>query len=249
MLFEFPHFLRPPDCWRRFVRCGLAILFGCTLLLGSGRLSSVAAQGKQVSVHPDSQFWIQGEATTHDFTCQVQTVQGEATLPPVKEALSSKTRSSEDEQTSVRVRVPVRAFDCGRRRMTEDLQETLKMEEHPQIRFELVHASVGAPTDTSGRWREIRVLGTLTIAGKKRLINLEAKGHAIDENRFRVRGCRPIRMTDFNIDPPTKAFGLIKVKDRVEVQFDLFAHAQTIDSTASFKRVSVDGRPTCSGGD
>jgi polyisoprenoid-binding protein YceI len=227
----------------------LSRLFFLVVVLSVGLGASPShAQERTLTVHSASQFWILGEATTHDFTCRVNRVEGTATLPPNRAALSSSDGQSsreEGRQPEVIVRVPVQAFDCGRRRMTEDLQETLKMEAHPEIRFELVDASVGAPTDTSGRWRAIRVLGTLTIAGTKRLVNLEARGHALDDNRFRVRGCRAIRMTDFNIEPPTKAFGIIKVKDRVEVQFDLFAHATAVDSPVSFEKRSTNQALSC----
>jgi hypothetical protein len=214
-------------------------------LLASGAAQRVQAQGQHLTVHSKSTFWIQGEATTNDFTCHVGRVEGRAELPPPEKALAA---SSKKRRTTVVVTVPVRAFDCGNRIMTKDLKEALKMEKHPTIRFELVHARVGVPTDTAGTWRRVRVLGTLTIAGTKRLINLEAKGHAIDRHRFRVRGCRGIRMTHFNIEPPTKAFGLIKVKDRVVVHFDLLAYAPDAVSDAPFEAVSVNEAPSCSVG-
>jgi polyisoprenoid-binding protein YceI len=210
------------------------------LLVGGGQAGW--AQRTHLTLHTDSQFWIQGKASSISFTCKVKRVQGAAELPTTRSALSS---SADERQTEVVVRVPVQAFDCGNSRMTEDLQEALKMEKHPKIKFELVHATVGTPLDTTGTWRTVNVLGALTIAGTKRLINLEAAGHALDKHRFRVRGCKPIRMTYFNIEPPTKAFGLIKVKDRVEVQFDLLAYAPQETLSSPFKVVSVDESPSC----
>jgi len=222
-------------------RLGLAVVLGM-LLFGGGVGQKAWAQRTHLALHSKSQFWIQGEASTIDFTCKVSQVEGEAALPTTQSALSS---SSEERETKVIVRVPVTAFDCGNSRMTKDLQDALQMEEHPKIRFELVHARVGTPLDTSGTWRKVNVLGTLTIAGTKRLVNLEAAGHALDKHRFRVRGCTPIRMTHFNIDPPTKAFGLIKVKNRVEVQFDLLAYAPPETSESPFQVVSVDESSSC----
>lgn len=212
-------------------------------VLGHGQASW--GQQTRLVLHTDSQFWIQGAASSIRFTCKVSRVEGTAELSTAQSRLSS---SPGERQTEVVVRVPVRAFDCGNARMTTDLQEALKMEDHPNITFELVHATVGTPLDTSGTWRRIRVLGTLTIAGTKRLVNLEARGHTIDRHRFRVRGCRALRMTHFNIDPPTKAFGLIKVKDRVVVQFDLLAFAPAKTSGAPFEEISVDESPSCSVG-
>jgi len=207
-----------------------------------GGAFDVAAQNTQLTVHPKSQFWIQGEATGLSFTCRVPEVDGRAALPPPDHALAT---SADEQQTEVLVTVPVKAFDCGRDGMTRDLQETLNMEDHPEIRFELIHATVTSQTDTSVQWRRIEVLGALTIAGTKRLTRLHAAGRALDEHRFRVRGCHPIQMTYYNVEPPTKALGLIKVKNRVEVQFDLLAHTSEQASASSFDSVTIGTPPAC----
>lgn len=222
-------------------RTGGLLLLVVGLLLLLPLFQPASAQTARLTIHPKSQFWIQGEATTHTFTCRVEQVDGEAAIPSTR----STPTATDEEQTEVRVEVPVEAFNCGNNRMTRDLQETLKMEEHPKIRFELVHATVTSTVDTAAHWRQIEVLGALTIAGKKRLTRLQANGRALDENRFRVRGCHPVRMTYYGIEPPTKALGLIKVKNRVEVQFDLLAHTQEQDP-GSFDTVSITEAPACS---
>lgn len=217
-------------------------LIGVALVLLGGA-STAAAQGTAVTVHPKSQFWIQGEASSIDFTCRVGRVNGHAELPPARDTIP--TSADREEQTTAVVTVPVKAFDCGKDRMTRDLQDALKMEDHPEIRFELVHATVKGRVDTSTSWRRVEVLGTLTIAGTKRLTRLSALGQALDAEHFRVRGCHPIRMTYYNVDPPTKALGLIRVDNRVEVQFDLFAHAASGTDDAPFASQTVGDPPAC----
>lgn len=212
-----------------------------TLILLSGLLS-VPAEGQiQVTPHQKSQFWIDGKATGRSFTCKVTRIEGTAQLPDRKEGIPQE---SSDERATVTVRVPVRAVDCGNSMMTNDLQEALKMEQHPKIRFQLVHATVGGRIDTSAQWRRIDALGPLTIAGTKRLTRLDAAARALDDNHFRLRGCLPIRMTYFGIDPPTKALGLIQVKNRVEVQFDLLAQTASADS-APLDTISLTNPPSC----
>ncbi len=225
--------------------CSALVVAGLLLCSGGVLEAGAQGQGTQIRVHPDSRFWIQGEATTHAFTCVVKRVEGEATLPPARTVRSSTSdrASQRERQPQAIVRVPVKAFDCGKRMMTKDLQETLEMEEHPTIRLELVHATVGDPVPGRPDWRQIEVLGTLTIAGKKRLRRIHLTGRAFDKRRFRVRGCHAIRMTYFGIEPPTKALGLIKVKNRVEVQFDLFAHAADLQAGRAFDSSTTENRP------
>jgi polyisoprenoid-binding protein YceI len=229
--------------WAR--RPGAAALL---LLAALGLLPAASgpahAQGTRLAVHPKSQFWIHGEAASIDFTCAVDRVDGHATLPPARDSIP--TSADREGQAEVVVSVPVKAFDCGNDRMTDDLKEALQAETHPTIRFELIHATVGPPLDTTGHWRRVDVLGALTIAGTKRLTRLRTAGRALDPRRFRVQGCHALRMTYFNIDPPTKAFGLIKVKNQVQVQFDLLAHASSLAANGSFTSRSAEEVPSCS---
>lgn len=221
----------------------MILVFVTTVGMGLLGSPSVAiGQSIQLTVHPKSQFWIQGRATTHTFTCEVNQVEGRATLVADQDSGSASTQES---GTNVVVEVPVKAFDCGRDGMTRDLQETLKMNDHPRISFELVHATVTGRADSSEQWRRIEVLGTLTIAGTKRLTRFHVVARSLGNDDFRVRGCHPIRMTYYNIEPPTKALGLIKVKNRVEVQFDLLAHSPENGSLSPFDSVTISEAPTC----
>ena len=220
----------------------LAVVVGASGL--APRSAPAQSSSTHLRVHDKSQFWIQGEAASIDFTCTVSRVEGRAALPPAQDSVP--TAADREDQTEVVVTVPVNAFDCGKDRMTRDLQEALKMEDHPEIRFELIHATVKkSALDTSAHWRRVEVLGALTIAGTKRLTRLSATGRALDANRFRVRGCHPIRMTYYNIDPPTKAFGLIKVKNEVEVQFDLLAVTESTTQPTPFSSVTLAKAPSC----
>ena len=201
--------------------------------------TDAAAQSRHLTVHEKSRFWIQGEASIKSFTCVVNRVEGEARMNSDRERLST---SADEHQ--VTVTVPVSAFDCGKEGMTEDLQETLHMEDHPKIRFELVHARAGPVTDSSAQWQNIEVLGPLTIAGTKRLLRYHAVGRTYGSNYARARGCKTIKMTYFDIQPPTKAFGLIKVDDQIDVKFDLLATPPQ-DTTQSFSPPSITIPPPC----
>lgn len=213
-------------------------IVGLTLLL----LPLGADAQLRLTPHPSSRFWVHGDATVRKFTCAVDRIEGRARFPATRDRVSTE---ASDERAEAIVQVPVRAFDCGKSRMTRDLQETLKMEQHPEIRFELVHATMGGRTDTSAQWRRIDAVGPLTIAGTKRLIRLRAAVQALDEQHFRIRGCLPIRMTYFKIDPPSKLLGLIQVKNRVEVQYDLLAQTTSADSSVPFDTLSLTNPPSC----
>jgi hypothetical protein len=74
-------------------------------------------------------------------------------------------------------------------------------------------------------------VGELTLAGEQREIEMVVVAERLADGRFTLVGSRELKMTDFNITPPSALFGLIKAKDTVEVVFDLM--------------IGEQGRPDC----
>lgn len=208
---------------------------------------SSATGQMQLVPHPSSRFWIHGEATTHDFTCEVDEVEGSAQLPAPEDTIRPVSHTPARDQTAaqVNVRVPVRAFDCGNLRMTRDLQETLEMEQHPEIRFSLSDATLESAGDSSQAWSEIEVLGPLTISGTERLVRINAEARPLGNGQYQVRGCLPVKMTYFGVEPPTKAFGLIRVKNEIRVQFDLIAETTSARTSPSTPVSPRTNPPPC----
>ncbi len=177
-----------------------------------------------VEVHPGSSFWIEGRSSVNSFSCQVDSIAGTAQLATTRPAsLSDTTRSTVRPEADLEV--PVKTFDCGKRRMTEDLKETLQAKAYPVIWYTLHRAEIVDANSTAGH--RIRARGTLTIAGTERTIELVARGQRIGPGQFRLCGSRTLQMSDFGIDPPTKFFGLIRVEDEIEAHFDLIATTTT----------------------
>jgi polyisoprenoid-binding protein YceI len=161
----------------------------------------------------ESRFWIDGSSTAGSFTCAAREVHGTGQVAP-----------SSPPQVAGRVTVPVRAFDCGNRRMNADFADALRAQAHPSIRFEVRSAEVVGPTDA--RWTRARAAGTLEIAGVARPLAVEVDGRPLPDGHVRLRGRMPMRMTDFGVRPPTGLLGLVRAHDRIVVRFDLLAAPQ-----------------------
>jgi len=154
----------------------------------------------------ESRVWIEGRSTVNRFTCAATRVEG------VGEVEAGQA-------VQAWLVVPVRAFDCGERAMNRDLQEALQADRFPEIRFELSEAVVlEAPASDSAR---LEVAGALTIAGTTRTVRFEAAGQLLASGRVRLVGSLPLKLTDFNVKPPTALLGLIRVHDQITVHFDL----------------------------
>ena len=194
----------------------IALLLGLLgLILGGPVAAQASYDGQSYTVREASQFWIDGTSTVNAFTCAASDVVGFGTVD------EGTTRRADFHAEVV---VPVRSFDCGVRQMNRDLYDALKGKAHPAVRFTLQYAEV-LPGRASSEWTPLKVWGTLTLAGKQRPVTVTAQGQRLDNGRVRIQGRHALRMTDFDIEPPTGLLGLVRAHDDIVVRFDLVASA------------------------
>jgi len=185
-------------------------------VLGLLAAMPVTAQA-QYRVGPASQFWIDGTSTVNSFTCAASEVAGHG----VVKATESPSQHTD---LNAEVVIPVRAFDCGVRQMNRDMYEALKGQTHPAVRFAVDRAQL-LPAPPYAEWTPVKVWGTITLAGEQRPVTVTAQGQRLGDGRVRVQGQHALRMTDFDITPPTGLLGLVRAHDDIVVRFDLIAAA------------------------
>jgi len=122
--------------------------------------------------------------------------------------------------------LPISSFDCGNRRMNRDFIEALGGTKHPDIEVILLETQAnGSPGDQANS-----VIATVEIIinGTSNENEVPAIVTATDQFTFHVRGVVTLKMSDFNIDPPSPALGLVKVDDSMDVTFNLTVNANIL---------------------
>jgi hypothetical protein len=195
----------------------------CLLLLGAlGPLVGTHAVAQaQYTVRPASQFWIDGTSTVNAFTCAASEVAGHGTVEEAEGA-------SREAELQAEVVIPVRSFDCGVRQMNRDMYEALKGKAYPAVRFAIDRAEV-LPAPPYAEWTPVKVWGTITLAGARRPVAVTAQGRRLGDGLVRIQGRHALRMTDFDITPPSGLLGLVRAHDDIVVRFDLVASATGTD--------------------
>src|SRR5690625_5093108 len=196
------------------------IVMTVILLCGAGVVNGQTT----ITPEPESRFWIEGASNVNRFDCEAGTFEGEMEIEPeLPEELADEIRG----EINLELRIPVLSFECGRRRMNRDFYEALKSDSHPYIHFEYLDTRVLEQLEKQageeGNHWLLEVEGVLTVAGTSRTIMFNAEGGVLDEKRVRVRGHKPILMTDYDIDPPTALLGVVRAQDELTVYFDIVA--------------------------
>jgi polyisoprenoid-binding protein YceI len=90
----------------------------------------------------------------------------------------------------------------------------LDVKNFPAIKLRSVSFS---PTDHDAAWR---MVGDVELHGVTRREQFSLDCHQIGD-KLQIRGRKTFRLTDFNIQPGSAAFGTVKIKNEFEVTYDI----------------------------
>lgn len=196
----------------------LIVLLGFFISVGQSKAQSLASPGN-ITIEEGGRIWIEGTAGPVNFSCRAEKLSGQG---EIKNVQNPKATITDNGQINISVSLPVKSLNCGKRAMNRDMYGALKAEEHPEINYRVLQASLrDEPADTlQGEWMNIQTHGIMEIGGVQDTTTVFVQGK-ISDNRFQVRGSKNIHMDTYNIDPPSKMMGLIRANKNLTVHFDV----------------------------
>ena len=173
----------------------------------------------------NSSLEIHGTSSVNSFDCDAEVIQ-EVHNP------STDIQGTGFTMPGVSIVIPVRELDCDNRRMNRDLRDALKADLHPEIRFDVIRIILVPGNEASADTElepdpSITVEGHLSLAGVTRVVNLEVEGDLDESLRLHGWGSLDLKMTDFDVEPPTALFGLVKARNEITIRFHLIAEVLT----------------------
>ncbi|NTW33023.1 MAG: YceI family protein [Bacteroidetes bacterium] len=111
--------------------------------------------------------------------------------------------------------IPVKLIDCHNKLMNNDLQNLLNVSKFPHIQIKIKNLSISKNSGNLGKGSFIVIIDGINkeyVAFYKNYFK---------ENILVIDGNLSIDLSDFNISPPSKFFGLVKVDKILDVNFGL----------------------------
>jgi len=152
-----------------------------------------------------SKMTIEGTSTIHDWSSEVTQLTGQAVISTDGNQVTGLKK--------LEMSIPVVSIKGDRSGMDPKTYEALKKDEFPNIKFDL-----GKIETIDGK--SVVASGTLTIAGVTRHVDLKAS-YKESGDKISFSGEKAIKMTDFNVTPPTAMFGAIKSGDDITIKYDV----------------------------
>lgn len=177
---------------------------------------SIQAQDS-VQVLPTTRIWLEGSSSVNEFTCNLTNAK-EIDL----DVIEFTETSDSNHPFAVKIGFPVKLLDCGQKAMNNDMFDALKSRSFPTITFQLISISrVDSSDDSDSEFEFYAVQGTLTVAGVSRKVEMIAKAKAPQiDSPHKIVGSYSMNMLDFNVNPPTALWGLIKADKNIVIHFD-----------------------------
>lgn len=153
---------------------------------------------------------ISGTSTLHDWTMK----SSQATCTATFNLDGGGQVSALD---ALNFSTPATALKSEHSGMDNNAYKALKTDKNPTISYSLSSVSVSPGKDAS----TIECKGKLTIAGATRDEDVVAYCKINADNSITVTGTKKISMKDFQIEPPTFAFGTVKTGNDIVLTFHL----------------------------
>ncbi|MBC2840350.1 YceI family protein [Robiginitalea sp. SC105] len=183
--------------------------FSFVALFGMTWKGDVPVRETLVRIHPDSEVIISGTTNLNSFNCRYNLEEKTSPVHVVYEKTGAKYIFSR-----AQLLLQNSCFDCGGRGINRDFRELLRSEAYPQVHLELLYAQV--PEDLS---EAVRAGIRITLAGVTR--DFETDVICNFDPDLCIYGNFPMQLSDFDLEPPSKVLGMIKVDDQIEVQLNL----------------------------
>lgn len=153
-----------------------------------------------------SKLFVEGTSTVHDWQVEAAEFNAETKL-----SMNGGTISQVSDVVFI---TPAEGLKSGKRVMDNKIKDALKTNKHPEIKFTInKDQTINSDKGT--------ISGMLTIAGQSKPVDVKVDFDANNPEKFGVKGEVPLKMSAFNVEPPTAMMGTIKTGDDVVVKFDL----------------------------
>lgn len=166
------------------------------------------------SVQNNSSLSIKGSSNVNTFGCS-------SSGNFKSETIHGRILPNNSVELKGTVTININSFDCNNRMLTNDLRRTLKASEYPNMKIHFINLERVPLTHDNYDYVGGDVY--IELAGEKKRFYLR---YVLSKNGegLTLSGSRAFSFSDFNLSPPQKVGGMIKVKDDFDVAFELVIH-------------------------
>ena len=152
---------------------------------------------------------IHGTSNLHDWDEKVETVTGDGIV--------NWNKDGSFDLSAINIKMDVRSIKSDNSVMDNNTYKALKAEANPKIIFtlNLPVKSIQAKANE----KIVSAKGNLTIAGVTKPVDMQVKVFMREHGKLAFEGSQTIKMSDYDVDPPTALLGTIRTGNEITLHF------------------------------
>jgi hypothetical protein len=176
------------------------------------------------SIPDKSRVTVNGTSTLHDWSAKSSNIGGnitfkfnvapDATPKIIREAIIANPDCAVD------VTIEVKSLKSGDKGLDNKMYEALKQKNNPSITYRLTKLELAKDANADQSRFEVQTTGELTVAGTTKELQMPMVLEVVDGQHLKISGSTSMKMTTFNVKPPTAMLGTIKSGDKIKVAFE-----------------------------
>ena len=165
-------------------------------------------------VQPSSTLNIEGTTNVNAYECAISRYQGNDTL-----VLHEGGRNIRPVFVKGAVELDASSCDCGIPLMTSDFRKAINSKEYPSIIIDFI--SFERMPVYASRPDQFKGILKISLGGVTKVFEVNCRINATQAGMIDLVGSRVFNFSDFNITPPTRMFGAVRVDQPITVTFHL----------------------------
>lgn len=171
--------------------------------------AAISAQSYKLN-NSEGELMVTGTSTLHDWEEVAEQKSGSITLDNSGEL---------PKINSLKFTVEAESLKSGKGAMDKNTYKALNTDDHKQIVYEMKQVKSISPVVSTANKYKVVATGSLTISGTTKIIDLPFT-LTINDSKVLLEGKKPLKMTDFNIEPPKALLGTITTGDEIEIHYN-----------------------------
>lgn len=158
----------------------------------------------------ESQITIQGSTNIGGYSCSLEKVYSDEPLAYSRTDDMLRFKAN-------RLALPVKEFECNNFLIDNDFQELLKAKEHKNIYVEILELENPDGASNGRVFGKVKII----IMNNEKVYRIPFQTKRSDNKNFSLNGKVNLVVSDFNLVPPKRFGGIIKIDETISVNFQL----------------------------
>ncbi|HEX5172321.1 MAG TPA: YceI family protein [Cyclobacteriaceae bacterium] len=158
----------------------------------------------------ESSFLIKGTSTLHDWEMESSSATGNISFDMDGSQIVGVKALS--------ITIPAESLKSDKSGLDKNAYKSLKSSEFKNIIFKMSRMT---KFQKSNNGYQITCDGSLEIAGKSNKTSITATCSQLSDGSVKCKGEKPLKMSEYGVEPPSFMFGSVKTGDEIAVEFDV----------------------------